>query len=170
MNLTGRSRTLMTIAAIAVLLLFVIVSVNIKKRAELSRTLKQFDEMASISGEFSGIGSDVGLIERRIGLTEGGQIPVMMEKIVSEMGLRSKLSSVKPIGGGDRDNYLISESEVSFDNLSVNELINVLYGIYTAPAGLFVTSADIKRDFSQGNLVDAKLNVKLVSFRKRSDG
>ena len=150
-------------------LLLILVVTNIKKRSEYKKVLNQFEEMVEISNEFSRLGSEVNFIENRIGLSKSESLPIVIEKIVSEMGLKEKLQTVKPFGGGEKADYVIQESEVLLDNLSLNELVNVMYGIYTVPAALFVTSAELKSDFSERNLIDAKMTLKMVAFKKEVD-
>ena len=139
--------------------------VDIGKRSQYRKVLMQYQEMISISKDVSGVAQKVGAIERRIVLAETQSLPVLIERIVSEIGLKKNLEVVKPFGGGERADYVIQESEVELENLTLNELVNVLYGIYTAPAGLFVTSAEIKKDFSEPTQLDVRMTLKLVALK-----
>ena len=155
----------MALAVLVAIGLLVFISVTaLKKKADYRKTKKQYKEMLSVSKEFLRLREKVSMVEARAGLSESRQLPVVVEKVVADMGLKQKLQSVKPFGGGARTGYNVQEAEVAMDNLTLNELINVLYGIYHAPAGLFVTSAEFKRDFSAHELIDAKMSLKLVEF------
>lgn len=145
------------------LLVFLMV-IDIGKRSKFRNVLVQYREMVSISRELSTIAQEVGALESRIALAETQSLPVLVERIVSEMGLKKNLQAVKPFGGGERADYAIQESEVELENLTLNELVNVMYGMYTAPAGLFVTSAEIKKDFSAPKQLDVRMTLKLVSL------
>jgi hypothetical protein len=147
-------------------LLIVLVVTDIQKRSEYRRVLDQFEQMVEIANEFSATASDVSIIENRMGLSKDESLPIIVEKIVSEMGLKKKLQTVKPFGGGEKADYVVQETEILLDNLTLNELVNVIYGIYTVPAGLFVTSAEFKKDFTAQNLIDAQVTLKMVAFKK----
>jgi hypothetical protein len=150
-------------------LLIVLVVTDIKKRSEYRRVLDQFEQMVEIANEFSATGSDVSIIENRMGLSKDESLPIIVEKIVSEMGLKGKLQTVKPFGGGEKADYVIQETEILLDDLTLNELVNVIYGLYTVPAGLFVTSAEFKKDFTAQNLIDAQVTLKMVAFKKEDE-
>jgi hypothetical protein len=147
-------------------LLIVLVVTDIQKRSEYRRVLDQFEQMVEIANEFSATASDVSIIENRMGLSKDESLLIIVEKIVSEMGLKKKLQTVKPFGGGEKADYVVQETEILLDNLTLNELVNVIYGIYTVPAGLFVTSAEFKKDFTAQNLIDAQVTLKMVAFKK----
>jgi hypothetical protein len=153
------------LVGIAVALLVFLFIIDMGKRSKFEQVLAQHEEMIAISRELSVAGQKVSAIENRIGLAETQSLPVLIESIISDMGLKKNLQSVKPFGSGERADYMIQESEVELENLNLNELVNIMYGIYTAPAGLFVTSADIKKDFSDPQLLDVRMALKLVTTK-----
>lgn len=166
MTTLDKNRVYIIAALVLTGLLLLLVITDIKKRSDYRRVLDQFEQMVEIANDFSASGSEVSVIEKRIGLSKDESLPIIVERIVSEMGLKKKLQTVKPFGGGEKADYIIQETEVALEDLTLNELVNVLYGIYTVPAGLFVTSAEFKKDFTAQNLIDAEVILKMVAFKK----
>jgi len=144
--------------------LIIVFGVDMKQRAKLSRTMKQHDELVVVSDEYSRLSASVSRIEKRAALSKGESLPIVIENMFEDMGLKERLQSVKPFGGGTKEGYEMQEAEVVVERLGMNELVNVLYGIYTQPAGLFVTSAEFKRDFTERERINAKLSLKMISL------
>jgi len=163
-----KKRLFIAIAVIMLGLLVTVIYSDLRKRARLSRILRQHDEMVSVAHELSSYGFHVKAIEDRMALAEKDQLPLIVERLVSGMGMKDKLQSVKPFGGGAEAEYSVQEAEVVMEKLTMNEVVNLLYGVYTFPAGLFATSVEMKRDFSSGNLIDIDMSLKLVSPKEES--
>ena len=164
-RLKNDKRVLMVIVFVGLAVPVLLSIVDIGKRSQYRKVQARYREMVLISKDVSGVAQKVGAIERRIVLAETQSLPVVIEGIVSDIGLKKNLQAVKPFGGGERVDYVIQESEVELENMTLNELVNVLYGIYTAPAGLFVTSAEIKKDFSEPKQFDVRMTLKLVALK-----
>lgn len=152
-------------AAVAFFLgVIVLLGVDMKQRALLSGTMRQMDELSVVADEYKRLSSSVSRVEKRAALSKGESLPIVIENMFEEMALKERLKSVKPFGGGKKEGYDMQEAEVVVDRLSMNELVNVLYGIYTQPEGLFVTAAELKRDFTEREKINAKLSLKMISL------
>jgi hypothetical protein len=165
--LDRKKKILMAVSVAVAVAMVLLLGLDFRERRAYRKAEAQHQEMVSLSQQYLAMRSGVDRIEKRIGLSSTESLPIAVENIVAGMGLKGKLQSVKPFGGGTRENYEIQEAEVVIDKLTVNELVNVLYGFYTVPAGLFVTSSEYKRDFSDRRLINARLSLKLISLKQQ---
>lgn len=145
--------------------LLVLFGIDVRLKRKYRIALEQRSEMAALAEQYRAMRSHVDRIERRIGLSKTENIPVTIENVLAGVGLKKKLKSVKPFGGGTRERYEIQEAEIVIDKLTLNELVNVLHAFSTVPSGIFVTSAEFKRDFSERNLINARMSLKLIGLK-----
>ncbi|MGW8272944.1 MAG: hypothetical protein ACWGN7_06100 [Thermodesulfovibrionales bacterium] len=160
-----RERYLVLIPIVAMVSLAILFGISMRHKGAYESALSQYREMEALGKSYLAMRDDVLEVERRMGLSHAESIPVIVEQLMGGMGLKGKLKSVKPFGGGTRETYVIQEAEVLTERLSLNELVNVLYAIQSAPFGLFVTSCEVTRDFSERTLLDAKLSLRLIGLK-----
>jgi len=160
-----RGRYLAAIPIVVASALVVLFVISIRHKSAYESALAQYREMAALGKSYLAMRDDVMEVERRMGLSQAESIPVLVEQVMGGIGLKGKLKSVKPFGGATREEYVIQEAEVLIERLSLNELVNVLHGIQSAPFGLFVTSCEMTRDFSERTFLDVKLSLKLVGLK-----
>ncbi|MGE5893251.1 MAG: hypothetical protein ACM34I_04285 [bacterium] len=164
MNLLSVKKKRMIVAVVLVLVavLLVLLSADLRSKGKYRAALTQRQEMAVLAEQYGVMRSHVDRVEHRIGLSKAESITIAVENLFGGMGLKRNLKSVKPFGGGTSEQYEIQEAEITVDKLTLNELVNVLHAVYTVPAGLFVTSAEFKRDFSERSRINARISLKLI--------
>ncbi len=165
-ELDKKTKILIAGAALLIIFLIFVVSLDIKQKINYQRVFRQYDEMLVLKKEFLRLKTQTGMVEDRIGLSVHENLSIVMEKLVSTIGVRNKMKNIKPFGAGQNKEYSIQQAEVIFDGLDLNELVNLFYAIYTTPKGLFITSFNIKKDFSKKQSIDARLSVKLVELKQ----
>lgn len=161
-----KTKILIAGAALLIIFLIFIVSLDIKKKINYQRVLAQYNEMLVLEKEFLKLKTQTGMVEDRIGLSVHENLSIVMERLISTIGVRDKMKNIKPFEAGQNKGYSIQQAEVLFDGIDLNELVNLFYAIYTTPKGLFVTSFNIKKDFSKKQRIDARLSVKLVGLKQ----
>lgn len=164
-NFDGKRKIIAVTFVLAAVFVTLLIT-DMKRRIGYNKALGQYREMVALSKEYMEMKSGIRGVEKRIGLAKSENISIVVENLMSGIGLREKLESVKPFGGETKEDYSIYEAEVMIDNVTLNELVNILYAVYTVPAGLFVTSAEFKTDFSEKTLIDAMVSLKLVGLTK----
>jgi len=148
LKLDKRAKIIIAGAALLIIFLIFMVFLDIKKKINYRKVMEQYNEMLVLGDEFSRLQAQTDKIEDRIGLSVHENLSIIMEKLISTIGVRDKMKNIKPFGAGQNGDYSIQQAEVIFDGLDLNELVNLFYAIYTTPKGLFITSFNIKRDFS----------------------
>lgn len=167
-QMSKKNQILLIAALAAAGMVIVLFGLDMKQRTGVSSAMEQYEEMSALSKLYSELSSSVNSVEKRSALSKGDSLPIVVESMITDIGLKERLRSVKPFGGGTKGNYEVQEAEVLLEKLSMNELINVLHGIYTEPAGLFVTAAEFKRDFTERETINAQLSLKMVSLPKEA--
>lgn len=121
-------------------------------------------EMVQLSSEYAALRRQVDAVERRGSLSQVAGVIQVMDEIVSGLGLKPKLKGIKGLGSREIKGEMTEEgAEVTFEKLSMNELVNLLYRIDTAPLMLSSNTMTIRRSFENPNAVDLSLTVALFS-------
>lgn len=87
-------------------------------------------------------------------------------EMIEEIGLRTiskeKMASFKPLEPERKNGYTLSGVEVTFDNITLNELVNILYRIETHRNLLLVKDLLTKERFDDPSRLSAVIKVVLV--------
>jgi len=152
--------------SLAALLLYVLIipSLILEKSSqrELDSLRIRQAEFHSLSREYLLLRDQIDGIERRLSSSDASGIARAMDVIISYLGIRQKMRSVKIIGSRRVSDTLAEETaEVQMGKLTLNELTNVLYRIKEARTVLLLKRAAIKKPFEDPELLDVTLTVSL---------
>lgn len=153
--------------SLAPLLLYVLIipSLILEKSSqrELDSLRIRRAEFHSLSREYLLLRDQIDGIERRLSLAETSGIARAMDEIISSLGIRQKMRSVKIIGSRRVSETSMEETaEVQMEKLTLNELINVLYRIKEARTILLLKRATIKKPFDNPQLLDVTMTIALI--------
>jgi len=133
------------------------------RRELASRRLRQA-EFHSLSQEYRFLRGQIEGIERRLSLGDTSGIARTIDDVISSLGMRSKMRSVKIIGSRRVSDTLAEETaEVQLEKLTLNELINLLYRIKEARAILLLKRATIKKPFDNPELLNVTMTLALFA-------
>jgi len=148
-----------------ILLLFILSVVFIAQGRSARRALENakdgFSEFNVLKDEYVSFKAHADELERLAALSPREGIMTAIEGIVSGMGLKGKIGTLKSAGGRESDGLLQEEAELTMKRLTMNESINVLYRLENAPMMLAVKTVEIKRSFT-GNTLDLRLTAALT--------
>jgi hypothetical protein len=109
-------------------------------------------EFKSLLTQYVSLKGGMDVLRRRAALGPKEGIIKSIDDVFSSMGLKDRLSTVKPTGTAQLGDLIQEQAEVSIKNVDLNEAVNILYKIENAPALLMVKDADIKTSFSAPKL------------------
>ncbi len=141
--------------------IFAIISLS-SATAELERLKKQHDEMYVAKDEFISLKARVDEMERKKKLTKVNGVISAVEDVFSNLGLKARIKSVKPLGSRSVLNDIEEDAEVLVEKVSMNEMINLFYKIENAPMLLVLKKADIRTSFEKPDLMNLAITVSLV--------
>lgn len=118
--------------------------------------------MITLKDEFILLRNKIDSLERKKKLIKIKGIMPAVDDVVSSLGLKNRIKSVKPLGSKDISGDVEEEAEVVLEKLSMNEAVNLFYRIENAPMLLVLKSARIKTAFEAPDLLNLTLVISLV--------
>jgi len=156
------------ITAGIILFLFLLGVVFLAKERSAGRALEStkmsFSEFNALKDEYVSLKAQADELERLTALSPQGGVMTPIEGVVSGMGLKGKIATLKSAGSRESEGLVQEEAELTMKKLTLNEAINVLYRLENAPMMLSLKTVELKRSFT-GNTLDLRLTAALT--RKR---
>ena len=153
--------------AIVLLLFLLIIPVFIMQRAskkEVDTLKSKRSELALLTTEFSTLKGQVDVVEQKTTSAQVQGIANVLDGIVSSLGIKGKLKSVKGLGSREIRGPMTEESaEVQVERVSMNELVNIFYRMGEAPVVLSVKRATMKKAFENPELLDVTMTIALFT-------
>jgi hypothetical protein len=118
--------------------------------------------LQSLGAEYVALKAETDEIGKRAALApkEGG-IARATEDILSSLGLRGRLATVKPLGTRQEGGLAVEEAEMAVKRVDMNEAVNILYAIERAPMMLSIKRMEARASFGAPAL-DMKLVIALA--------
>jgi hypothetical protein len=149
--------------AIVLLLSILIIPVFIMQRAskkEVDTLKSKRNELALLTSEFTALKGQVDVVEQKTTSAQVQGIANVLDGIVSSIGIKGKLKSVKGLGSREIKGPMTEESaEVQLERVSMNELVNIFYRIGEAPVILSVKRATMKKAFENPEFLDVTMTI-----------
>lgn len=150
--------------------LFVVFSVVIiaglkhlhRDKKELIKLRSQQKEVAEMKNKIFYLNQKMSFYESRKITGKAAGIIQISNEIFSSMGLKNKLKNIKTSNINQTINGLEETSEISFEKVSMNELLNILYGIENSPHLLSLKRIAIKKDFENPQLLNLNMVVSYI--------
>lgn len=83
-------------------------------------------------------------------------------KVVEEIGIKGRASSIKPVKGDEIPGYVEDAAEVRMEGLSANEAVNLIYRLEKGARPVAVKKALIKQRFDDPSKLDLTLTIALI--------
>lgn len=130
------------------------------KRAELAA----FDKLRD---EYSTGLSIVAPLEKKLNQTRPGRpVGSIIEEMASGIGIKKNVASFKPLETRSDKGYEQSGVEVKLEGVTLNQLMNLIYGMERHESLLLVREFSMKSRFDNPDLFDARLQVELVGKKQ----
>lgn len=136
-----------------------------KSKSALKETTSLNAELAGTQPEFLALQARVQGLEARRGLTSStGGVAKAMEDLLTPIGLKDSIGSVKELSAGDP---LESRAEFTVKDLTMNQAVNMLYAIKQAPMLLVVRDMTMRPSFQKPDLLEVKMTLSLLRAQQQ---
>lgn len=133
-----------------------------KKELDALRSKKK--ELSSLISEYRSLKDNVDSVEKRSAIIQTRGIADAMDTLLSSLGIKGKMKSVKAVGNREIQGSMAEESaEVQIEKLTLNELVNMFYRINEAPMILSVKRVTIRKSFEKPELLDITMTIALFT-------
>lgn len=124
----------------------------------------RFREFNSLAEEYRMIKADVADV------ADDATVELLpsIKGLIDSIGLNGKVKSLKMIGSREFKEIVEEMVEAEIERLTVNELINLLYGIESHTAHLSIKDIRMKKDFENPERIN--LNIKVSFYKKAAKG
>ncbi|HIJ59713.1 MAG TPA: hypothetical protein HPP56_03750 [Nitrospirae bacterium] len=131
---------------------------------ELSVQKNRYNEFLTVSEQYKNLKINIETIEKREGLTKPKSILEFVYNQFDELGLKKKIKSVKSLGSKEIKDYYVEEPiDITAENMTMNELVNLLFKLERAPMMLSVKSLSIRKSFENPERLNLQLTVSRFS-------
>ncbi len=103
---------------------------------------------ASVSQEYLTLKDQVDEFRRRAALSPRQGILYALDDLFTSTGLKDKVAALNPLDTKTMDGFTSEQAEVTLKKVDLNETVNLLYRIDSAPMLLTVREADFRNSFS----------------------
>lgn len=164
------SRRTARLLFLAPLILYVLIIPSwILERAskrELNSLRIRQTEFQALTREYEWLREQIDEVEKKASLGDLSGVAQAMDEVISPLGIRQKMRSVRIIGKRGLSDELSEETaEIQMEKLTLNELVNVLYRMKEAKTNLLLKRATIKKPFENPELLD--LTMTAAVFTKK---
>lgn len=150
---------------LSLVVLFVLVIALLGVRAGAAKALDGSraaeKEFKTLAVQYVSLKGEMDELRKRASLGPKEGIIKAVDDLFSSMGLKDKVSTIKPTGTKPLGEMVLEEAELGIRNVDLNEAVNILYRIENGPVLLTVKEAAIKSSFS-GPQLDMELRLALV--------
>jgi tetrahydromethanopterin S-methyltransferase subunit G len=161
------SRKKMVLPSVVIGLFILIIPVFVLEKSsnrELDTARAKLRELTVLSSEYRNMKERIDSIEKRAELTKVDGTAQAMDNVMSSLGIKGKMKSVKALGRRDIKDGMTEESaEVQIEKVNMNEMVNIFHKIGDAPMILSVKRAMIKKSFEKPELLDISMTVSLFT-------
>jgi general secretion pathway protein M len=83
-------------------------------------------------------------------------------RIIDEIGIKGKVSQIKPLKGEERGGYLEDAAEVKMDGLTLNEAVNLIFRLEKGTRPVVIKKALLKTRYDDPARLDLTLTIALL--------
>jgi hypothetical protein len=148
-------------AALAAVTLLGIGLVSHQKAASRVKKARVLNERLAVERDaLAELSARVSAIESRKRNARNLSVLKAVDEVVNPLGLKSKLKSAKSAPGGGT--LQEERAELTFEDLTMNESVNLLYAMEGSRFPLLTRKANIRTDFEDPRLLNLNLTVSLI--------
>lgn len=157
-----------TVLATVLLFLFVLIIPSViidgSAKKDLAMVRAKLGEVSALSSEYVTLKTKVDAVERKGALGQASGVVNAFDGIMSTLGVKDKIKSVKAVGSREMKGSMSEESaEVRMERTTMNEMVNIFSKIEDAPMILSVKRVTMKKSFENPELLDITMTVSLFT-------
>lgn len=142
------------VLAVAALSLWIAKGAASRRLAYDKRLSARFE---TVSRQYSTLKDQVDEFKRRAALSPSQGIINAVDGLFTSMGLKGKVAAINPLETKSMDGFISQQAQVTLKQMDLNETVNLLYRIKSAPMLLTIKEANFRNSFSA-----PALDIKLV--------
>ncbi len=139
-------------------LCIVLFSISLSSERDLRTLRARQKELASLKEEYLSMRGKIAFAESKKNLMQVKGVVQAIDDIMTPMGMKQKIKSVKPTGTKEMKDVTEEEAEVQIEKVDMNEAVNIFYKIENAPMALSVKKANVSTLFED----PAHVNITMV--------
>lgn len=152
------------LAAIGLYLLVIpVFFLNMAAKKEANSSSVRHREMQTLSTEYKALKEHMNVLDKRKTLTKVSGITQASDNILTSLGLKGRMKSLKSLGSTELAGGIEETAEISIEKLNMNELVNLFYNIENAPMSISVKKTSMKKSFEKPELLDLTITISLFS-------
>lgn len=139
-------------------------AVNIlsSERKELKLLKEQKKEMLILKHDFLALRQRIDALERKKDLSHIEGIMQAVDNVLSSLGLKDKLKTIKSSGVREVKEGFEEESDIYIEKVNMNEMVNIFYTIEYIPIVLTAKKVIIKKTFEDPELLNISLTLSFL--------
>jgi hypothetical protein len=158
----NRKNLLVAFGVGLVLLCLLALNLSLSLKKEVKGLKERRQELLVLKDEILVLKSGVDAVEVKKSLSKVKGIVQAVDEIFLSIGLKQKVKSVKPTATREIKDAVEEEAEVLVEKADMNEVINILYKIETAPFALSMRKATIKTSFENPSYLTITMTIALI--------
>lgn len=163
-QLTQKERILLGFLALFLITALILFVFNISTSRDLATLKTKIKDFQSLSKQYEGLKTSVDTFEKKGTLSKGEGLLRASQRVFEELGLSKKLKSAKVTNTKELKTEYIEETvDIIAENLTINEILNVLYRIEKLPMMVAVKSLNIKRSFENPDNLHLQMSMSYFS-------
>ncbi|MFQ3574222.1 MAG: hypothetical protein SNJ53_06285 [Thermodesulfovibrionales bacterium] len=164
-NQLKRQEVILVSVLISMLILSLILFVfGLSTDKDLETQKKRLKDYQALSKRYEDLKVSVDRIEKRATLSKGEGPLKTTQRLFEELGINKKLKSAKVTSTRELKTEHIEETvDIVAENMSLNEVVNLLYRVERIPMIVSVRSFNIKRSFENPDSLHLQMTVAYYS-------
>ncbi|KJR40344.1 secreted protein [Candidatus Magnetoovum chiemensis] len=152
------------LAGILIYLCFYVSASYFEKKKLLKNKEGEYNEFLALTKEFKILTRQNNKHKKRLNPQEAKGVLEASEELLKTLGLKEKLSEVKPIEAENYKNYKNEKVFIKVEALSINEIVNLLYLIENGKSGFLIKEFKMKKTFSSPDMFDVTMDLSYIKI------
>lgn len=136
---------------------------NMTTKKEAATATARYKEMQALSTEYKTLKERMGLLDKRKALTKVSSITQASDTILTSIGLKGRMKSLKALGSRELGGGIEENAELYLEKVTMNELVNIFYSLENAPMAISIKKTTMKKSFEKPELLDITITISLFS-------
>ncbi|MCX8069643.1 MAG: hypothetical protein N2738_03985 [Thermodesulfovibrionales bacterium] len=126
----------------------------------------RYKEFTILSEQYRDLSSNINNFEKREGLTKTKGLLEFVQNQFDELGIKKRIKSLKGLPNRDiKDFYLEESVDIVAENMTMNEIANLLFKLERAPMMISIKTLNIKKSFENPERLN--IQITLSQFKKK---
>lgn len=126
----------------------------------LASQKNRYSEYMSLAEQYQLLYTNISNFEKKQGLTKSRGLLDFAQSQFEELGIKNRIKSLKGLGTKDIKDYYIEESiDIVAENMTMNEIANILFRLERAPMMISIKNLNIKKSFENPDRLNIQITI-----------